>query len=58
MSEVRTDTAHERPQPADAVGADAGGAGKHRGGAATSEDGAAPAHGRHRRPGPSEGGGA
>ncbi|MFF3453797.1 hypothetical protein ACFYXH_05590 [Streptomyces sp. NPDC002730] len=51
MSQARTDTTQERPYGAAAVQAEAGGAGKHRGGAATTEDSATPAHGRHRRPG-------
>ncbi|MEU9008523.1 hypothetical protein AB0D12_01780 [Streptomyces sp. NPDC048479] len=51
MSQARTDTTQERPHGAAAVQAEAGGAGKHRGGAATTEDSATPAHGRHRRPG-------
>ncbi|MDQ0943870.1 hypothetical protein [Streptomyces sp. V1I1] len=50
MSEARTDTAQERPRPAAAGRAEAGGAGKHRGGAATTEESATPGHGRHRRP--------
>ncbi|MFF7200700.1 MULTISPECIES: hypothetical protein [unclassified Streptomyces] len=47
MSEARTDTTDARPQEAEA-----GGAGKHRGGAARTEDYASPAHGKHRRPEP------
>ncbi|MGW0776297.1 hypothetical protein ACWD01_22195 [Streptomyces sp. NPDC002835] len=54
MSEARTDTTHERPQSAAAGRGDGGGAGKHRGGAAT-EDAATQPHGRHRRPSGSEG---
>ncbi|MEU0393894.1 hypothetical protein ABZ208_14130 [Streptomyces sp. NPDC006208] len=53
MSEARTDTTQTRPQAAAAVAgarADAGHAGKHRGGAAAVEDLATEAHGRHRRP--------
>ncbi|MDH2393172.1 MULTISPECIES: hypothetical protein [Streptomyces] len=49
MSEASTDTTQTRPQPAAAERADAGGSGKHRGIAATSEDSSAPAQGRHRR---------
>ncbi|WP_175410852.1 hypothetical protein [Streptomyces sp. TRM64462] len=44
MSEARTDTTHALRQQGDA-----GGSGKHRGGAATSEDTTAQPHGRHRR---------
>ncbi|MFI1399234.1 hypothetical protein [Streptomyces sp. NPDC020681] len=44
MSESRTDTTQTRPQ-----GADAGGAGKHRGGAAPTEDSTATPHGKHRK---------
>ncbi|WP_327684539.1 hypothetical protein [Streptomyces sp. NBC_00467] len=47
MSEARTDTTDARPQEAEA-----GGVGKHRGGAARTEDYASPAHGKHRRPEP------
>ncbi|MFF3325874.1 hypothetical protein [Streptomyces sp. NPDC002889] len=52
MSEARTDPTRMRPlaAAAGASGADAGGAGKHRGGAAAAEDSTTPAHGRHRRP--------
>ncbi|MEU5716660.1 hypothetical protein AB0G71_12855 [Streptomyces sp. NPDC020403] len=49
MSEVRTDTTRTRPPTADAERADAGGSGKHRGGA-SAENTAAQPHGRHRRP--------
>ncbi|WP_406001195.1 hypothetical protein [Streptomyces sp. NBC_00829] len=49
MSEARTDTTQERPQGAAAAQAEAGGAGKHRGGAATTENSAVPAHGKHRK---------
>ncbi|WP_327236844.1 hypothetical protein OG349_25780 [Streptomyces sp. NBC_01317] len=52
MSEARTDTTQGRPVPhgaADRRGDD-GGIGKHRGGAAPTEDSASPAYGRHRRP--------
>ncbi|MGW7194934.1 hypothetical protein [Streptomyces chryseus] len=49
MSDARTDTTQTRPQPSAAGRDDAGRSGKHRGGAATTEDAAAPAHGRHRR---------
>ncbi|MGI5399399.1 hypothetical protein ACQEVG_08125 [Streptomyces sp. CA-135486] len=45
MSEARTDTVQERMQGA----TEAGGAGRHRGGAAK-ENAATQAHGRHRRP--------
>ncbi|MFD5426561.1 hypothetical protein [Streptomyces sp. NPDC127084] len=51
MSEARTDPAQARPQGTAANQAESGGAaGKHRGGAAASEDSTTPAHGRHRRP--------
>ncbi|MCX4509385.1 hypothetical protein OHA27_03520 [Streptomyces sp. NBC_01619] len=51
MSEARTDTTQARPQGAAANRAEpVGAAGKHRGGAAASEDTQSPAHGRHRRP--------
>ncbi|MEV0966456.1 MULTISPECIES: hypothetical protein [unclassified Streptomyces] len=50
MSEARTDTTQARPQGAAANQAEAVGSGKHRGGAAASEDTTSPAHGRHRRP--------
>ncbi|MEU9983239.1 hypothetical protein [Streptomyces sp. NPDC050856] len=43
MSEARTDTTQARPQ------GDAGGSGKHRGGAAASEDTTVQPHGRHRK---------
>ncbi|WP_167546444.1 hypothetical protein [Streptomyces flavidovirens] len=50
MSEARTDTTQTRPQPSAAERDDAGHrSGRHRGGAATTEDSTAPAHGRHRR---------
>ncbi|MFB4424937.1 hypothetical protein C5F59_028125 [Streptomyces sp. QL37] len=54
MSEARTDTTQTRPPEADAERAEAGGYGKHRGGA-SAESATAQPHGRHRRP--SEGGG-
>ncbi|MFG2592454.1 hypothetical protein [Streptomyces sp. NPDC048438] len=54
MPEARTDTAQTRPPEADAERAEAGGYGKHRGGASAESVTAQP-HGRHRRP--SEGGG-
>nr|WSZ95770.1 hypothetical protein OH820_08980 [Streptomyces sp. NBC_00857] len=54
MSEARTDTTQGRPQGADADQDGIGGLGKHRGGAAPTEDSATPAYGRHRRPGQSE----
>ncbi|MFD6276129.1 hypothetical protein ACFWFI_11265 [Streptomyces sp. NPDC060209] len=54
MSEARTDTTQNRPSEADADRAEAGGYGKHRGGA-SAESATAQPHGRHRRP--SEGGG-
>lgn len=54
MYEARTDTAQERPQGAAAADRDDSGGigkhGKHRGGAASTEDSASPAYGRHRRP--------
>ncbi|WP_181160579.1 MULTISPECIES: hypothetical protein [Streptomyces] len=43
MSEASTDTTQAGPQ------GDAGGSGKHRGGAARAEDTGAQPHGRHRR---------
>ncbi|GAA2432185.1 hypothetical protein GCM10010273_05170 [Streptomyces lavendulocolor] len=43
MSEASTDTTHGRPQ------GDAGGSGKHRGGAASTEDLSTQPHGRHRK---------
>ncbi|MBT2493381.1 hypothetical protein J7E96_33755 [Streptomyces sp. ISL-96] len=50
MSETRTDTTHTRPQPSAAERDDAGHrSGRHRGGAAATEDSNTPAHGRHRR---------
>ncbi|MER5362503.1 hypothetical protein [Streptomyces sp. NPDC002785] len=49
MSEARTDTTQTRPPGADVERAEAGGAGKHRGGVST-QDTAAQPHGRHRRP--------
>ncbi len=54
MSEARTDTTQTRPPQADTERAEAGGYGKHRGGASAESTTAQP-HGRHRRP--SEGGG-
>ncbi|MFK0296206.1 hypothetical protein ACIQU6_37825 [Streptomyces sp. NPDC090442] len=48
MSEARTDTTQARPQEAAAQAAEAAGSGRHRGPAATSEEGEA-AQGRHRR---------
>lgn len=54
MSEARTDTTQTRPPRADTERAEAGGYGKHRGGASAESVTAEP-HGRHRRP--SEGGG-
>ncbi|GAU69384.1 hypothetical protein SSP35_12_00320 [Streptomyces sp. NBRC 110611] len=48
MSEARTDTTQARPQEASAQAAEAAGAGRHRGPAATDESESA-AHGRHRR---------
>ncbi|HEY9439231.1 MAG TPA: hypothetical protein VIS29_11395 [Streptomyces sp.] len=54
MSEARTDTTQTRPPGADAGRAEAGGSGKHRGGA-SAENTAVRQNGRHRRP--SEGGG-
>lgn len=51
MSEARTDTAQDRPQTADAARDEAGGYGKHRGGAASTEDSTSPAYGKHRRHG-------
>ncbi|MFE7571747.1 hypothetical protein ACFU76_33140 [Streptomyces sp. NPDC057539] len=54
MSEARTDTTQDRPRGAAATDWDDSGGigtyGKHRGGAASTEDSASPAHGRHRRP--------
>ncbi|WP_329388419.1 hypothetical protein [Streptomyces sp. NBC_01716] len=50
MSESRTDTAQNRPQQA--VGdRDETSHGKHRGGAAATDDSQSSVHGRHRRPG-------
>ncbi|MFI6081060.1 hypothetical protein ACIBBB_08780 [Streptomyces sp. NPDC051217] len=50
MSESRTDTAQNRPHQA--VGdRDETGHGKHRGGAAATDDSQSSVHGRHRRPG-------
>ncbi|WP_405781196.1 hypothetical protein [Streptomyces sp. NBC_00859] len=49
MSEARTDTAQSRPQPAAADRGEAGGSGKHRGGAASTEASEAETNGRHRR---------
>ncbi|MFD3655415.1 hypothetical protein [Streptomyces sp. NPDC058620] len=49
MSEARTDTTQMRPPGADAQRAEAGGSGKHRGGASMEHTAAQP-HGRHRRP--------
>lgn len=43
MSEASTDTTHGRLQ------GDAGGSGKHRGGAASTEDLSTQPHGRHRK---------
>ncbi|MEU6014360.1 hypothetical protein ABZ826_09965 [Streptomyces sp. NPDC047515] len=54
MSEARTDTTQTRPPVAHAERAEAGGAGKHRGGVST-EDAAAQPHGRHRRPSEGDG---
>ncbi|MEV6265254.1 hypothetical protein AB0M42_31545 [Streptomyces sp. NPDC051784] len=54
MSEARTDTTQPLPPEADMEGAEAGGYGKHRGGASAEGETVQP-HGRHRRP--SEGGG-
>ncbi|MFE2375940.1 hypothetical protein [Streptomyces sp. NPDC059398] len=51
MSEARTDTAQSRPQPAAADRGEAGGSGKHRGGAAPVEASEAETNGRHRRSG-------
>ena len=51
MSEAPTATAQARPQTADADQGEAGGYGKHRGGAASTEDSMSPAYGRHRRQG-------
>ncbi|MFJ6459535.1 hypothetical protein ACIQM0_00415 [Streptomyces sp. NPDC091387] len=48
MSEARTDTTQTYPPGADADRAEAGGAGKHRGGVAP-DDSAAQPLGRHRR---------
>ncbi|MFD8196369.1 hypothetical protein [Streptomyces wuyuanensis] len=50
MSEARTDTTQARPQGAGANQAEAVGSGRHRGGAAATEDTTSAAHGRHRRP--------
>ncbi|MFE4366814.1 hypothetical protein ACFRMN_00910 [Streptomyces sp. NPDC056835] len=54
MSEARIDTTQDRPRGAAATDLDdsagIGTHGKHRGGAASTEDSASPAHGRHRRP--------
>ncbi|MFB6980613.1 hypothetical protein [Streptomyces scopuliridis] len=54
MSEARTDTTQERPRGAASADRDDSGGigthGKHRGGAAATEDSASPVHGRHRRP--------
>ncbi|MFC8824392.1 hypothetical protein ACFT9I_03430 [Streptomyces sp. NPDC057137] len=50
MSESRTDTAQDRPHQA-AGDRDDNGHGKHRGGAAPTDDSQLSAHGRHRRPG-------
>ncbi|MEV7086815.1 hypothetical protein AB0O07_13095 [Streptomyces sp. NPDC093085] len=47
MAETRSDT---QQQGTGTAGGDSDGAGKHRGGAASAESSAAPAHGRHRRP--------
>lgn len=50
MSESRADTAQDRPhQPAGDQ--DGTGHGKHRGGAAATDESPSSAHGRHRRPG-------
>ncbi|MEV0777580.1 hypothetical protein ACIBLA_32255 [Streptomyces sp. NPDC050433] len=50
MSQSRTDTAQDRPQQM-AGAQDENGHGKHRGGAAATDDSQSSAHGRHRRPG-------
>ncbi|MFE9253734.1 hypothetical protein [Streptomyces sp. NPDC006879] len=49
MSETTTDTTEARLPGVGAAQAEAG-HGRHRGGAAPTEEPAAPAHGRHRRP--------
>ncbi|MFD5031439.1 hypothetical protein ACFVWX_29530 [Streptomyces sp. NPDC058220] len=56
MSEARIDPTQQRPQATALNRDDAGGFGKHRGGAAPTEDSVSPAYGRHRRP--AEGGNA
>ncbi|MEV7682955.1 hypothetical protein AB0O64_31055 [Streptomyces sp. NPDC088341] len=50
MSEARSNTIQERPQATAADRDDISHFGKHRGGAASTEDSMSPAHGRHRRP--------
>ncbi len=50
MTEARIDTTQERPQGTAADRSDISHFGKHRGGAASTEDSMSPAHGRHRRP--------
>ncbi|MDX3849603.1 hypothetical protein [Streptomyces sp. AK02-01A] len=50
MSEARTDTTQKRPQGTAADRDEFGNHGKHRGGAASTEDSMSPAYGRHRRP--------
>ncbi|MEV7424570.1 hypothetical protein [Streptomyces sp. NPDC091212] len=55
MSETRTNTDQTHPRGAAADRGDLDSHGKHRGGAAPAEESAAPAFGRHRRPG--DGGG-
>ena len=50
MSEARTDTTQQRPQPAAVAQDDTDGYGKHRGGAAPTEDSTSSVYGRHRRP--------
>lgn len=49
MSEARTDTTQQRPQGTSADQGELSSLGKHRGGAASTEDSMSPAHGRHRR---------
>ncbi|WP_330176070.1 hypothetical protein OG875_22760 [Streptomyces sp. NBC_01498] len=50
MSESRTDTSQDRPHHAAGESDDIG-HGKHRGGAADTDDSQSSVHGRHRRPG-------
>ncbi|MFF3753724.1 hypothetical protein ACFYYH_25190 [Streptomyces sp. NPDC002018] len=50
MSEARIEINQQRPQGTAADRGDIDHLGKHRGGAASTEDSMSPAHGRHRRP--------